>query len=82
MNTPTGNGAVLTAHEAIIQTASVEIQTLRVGKKQVTMGMFRQLPYKHLIDWSALVAVCRGFPVGIAYDGTPWGGIRVRRDTS
>jgi hypothetical protein len=56
------NGAALTAHEATIQTASVEIQTLRVGKKQVTMGMFRQLPRAVLLDYDTL-----------QLHGVPWG---------
>jgi hypothetical protein len=68
------NGAVLTAHEAMIQTATVEIHTLRVGKKQVTMGMFRQLPYEELIDWEELWAVSDGYDVDTAFFiGTPWG---------
>jgi hypothetical protein len=49
---------VITAHEATIQTATVAIQTLRVGKKQVTMGMFRQLPYRHFVDWNILAICC------------------------
>jgi hypothetical protein len=51
MTTATRNGAVLTAQEATIKTAQVEIQVLKVGNKQVTMGMFRQLPYRDLINW-------------------------------
>jgi hypothetical protein len=73
MATTTGNGVALAAHEAIIQTASVNIQTLRVGKKQVTIGLFRQLPYGELIEWNMLGAVCGGFPVATVYAGTPWG---------
>jgi hypothetical protein len=54
MSSTSCNGAVLTAHEATIQTAQVEIQVLKVGKKQVTMGMFRQLPYKSILDWPGI----------------------------
>jgi len=61
----TSNGKVLTAHEATISTAQVEIQTLRVGKKQVTMGMFRQIPYEPLIDLDTMTL-----------RGVPWGHVR------
>ena len=46
---------VITAHAATIQTATVEIQVMRIGKKQVTMGMFRQLPYRTFVDWPAVL---------------------------
>jgi hypothetical protein len=62
MATTTGNGVALAAHEAIIQTASVNIQTLRVGKKQVTIGLFRQLPCDTLLD-----------PETLQLRGVPWG---------
>jgi hypothetical protein len=71
------NGKTLTTHEATIQTAQVAIQVLRVGKKQVTMGMFRQLPHKPLVDWWDMVdAAERGWweeesPLRI--QGRPWG---------
>jgi hypothetical protein len=56
------NGKTLTTHEATIQTAQVEIQVLKVGKKQVTMGLFRQLPVAPLVDVDSL-----------ALRGDPWG---------
>ena len=52
---------ILTAKEATIQTVQVEIQTLKVGK-QVTMGLFRQLPLKELVD-----------PRTLKLAGVPWG---------
>ena len=73
----TSNGKVLTAHEATISTAQVEIQTLRVGKKQVTMGMFRQIPYEPLIDLDTMTL--RGVPWGHA--GRPDAG-RIPHDTA
>jgi hypothetical protein len=51
MTTARHNGTVLTAHEATIQTAQVAIKVLRMGKKQVTMGMFRQLPVRPIVPW-------------------------------
>jgi hypothetical protein len=51
---------VLTVHEATVQTVSIAIQTLRVGKKQVTMGLFRQLPYAQVVNWRALVKSLSG----------------------
>lgn len=56
------NGAVLTAHEATVQTVQVEIQVMKVGKKAVTMGLFRQLPHRPVLDVDTL-----------AFQGTPWG---------
>jgi hypothetical protein len=59
------NGAVLTAHEATVQTAQVEISVIKVGKRQVTQAMFRQIPYASLIDHETLTL-----------RGTPWGYVR------
>jgi hypothetical protein len=56
------NGAVLTAHEATVQTAQVEIRVMKVGKKQVTMGLFRQLPLRP-------ITTCPG----TLFEGEPWG---------
>jgi hypothetical protein len=53
---------ILTTKEATVQTVQVEIQTLRVSKKQVTMGLFRQLPYERLVD-----------PETVQLCGVPWG---------
>ena len=53
---------VLTVHEATVQTVQVEIKVLKVGKKQVTMGLFRQLPLKELVD-----------PRTLKLAGVPWG---------
>jgi hypothetical protein len=77
MPTHQRNGAVLTAQTATIQTAQVSIQVLRVGTKQVTMGMFRQLPLKPLVDWCAfLEAEEQGrweVRAPLQHAGTPWG---------
>lgn len=40
----------LTVHNATLQTASVEIQTLTISGKQVTLAVFRQLRETELID--------------------------------
>jgi hypothetical protein len=53
---------VQTVRDATVQTVSISIQTLRVGTKQVTMGMFRQLPYRDVID-----------PVTHTLQGRAWG---------
>jgi hypothetical protein len=44
------NGRRITTHEATITTASIEIKTLTVRSKQVTLAVFRQLHNKALID--------------------------------
>ena len=63
--TSSRNGAVLTTHETTIQTAQVEIRVMKVGKKQVTMGMFRQLPYEQVVDFGDLLTYMRA-------DLSPW----------
>src|ERR1043165_4278733 len=52
----------LKIQEATVQTVQVEIKALKVGKKQVTMGLFRQLPYAILLD-----------PQTVQLRGLPWG---------
>ena len=56
---------ILTTHEATVQTVQVEIQVLKVGKKQVTMGLFRQLPREVLLD-----------PDTLQLRGVPWGHVQ------
>jgi hypothetical protein len=43
---------VLTAQNAVINTASVQIKTLTVAGKQVTLAVFRQLIEEHIFDWA------------------------------
>jgi hypothetical protein len=51
MSTATKNGLLaLDAASATITTASVTIRTLRVGTKQLTQAVFRQLPSRNLVD--------------------------------
>lgn len=52
----------LSANEATITTATVNIRTLRVGTKQLTQSVFRQLPKRVLIDYEAIKLL-----------GTVWG---------
>lgn len=40
----------LTAENAVIKTASVEVKTLTISGKQVTLAVFRQLPEIEVID--------------------------------
>jgi len=56
---------IITTHEATIQTVQVEIKALKIGKKQVTMGLFRQLPYAELLD-----------PETVQLRGVPWGWVQ------
>jgi hypothetical protein len=53
---------ILTTKEVTVQTVQVTIQALKVGPKQVTMGLFRQLPYGELVD-----------PQTVQLRGVPWG---------
>lgn len=50
------------AEEASIRTASVEIRTLTVNGKQMTMGVFRQLVIENVLS-----------PEARALKGRPWG---------
>jgi len=54
--------ATLNVHEATVHTVEITIHTLRVGKKQVTMGLFRQLQRAPLVD-----------PRTLTLHGVPWG---------
>lgn len=49
------------ARSALISTASVEIKTLTLNGKQMTLAVFRQLPEGGLIDWEGYL------------QGDPWG---------
>src|SRR5262245_33314229 len=60
-----GVSVVLKVQEAKVQTAHVTIQALKVGTKQVTMGLFRQLPLETLLDTKTL-----------QLQGVPWGYVR------
>jgi hypothetical protein len=57
------------AHEATITTARVEIKTLTIGGKQVTLAVFRQLPEEDWLD-------ANGHPKGWA-----WGTVNYHPDS-
>jgi hypothetical protein len=56
------NGRRITTHEATVKTAAVEVKTLTISGKQVTLAVFRQLKEEALID-----------PQTLEYRGIPWG---------
>lgn len=64
MNTQTGatNGRVASGEAAEVVTATVEIAMVRIGRKQMTLSVFRQLPLAPVID-----------PNTAELRGTPWG---------
>jgi hypothetical protein len=71
-STPPKNRLVaLEAAAAEITTASVSIHILRVGNRQLTMGTFRQLPTRELID-----------PVKVELKGVVWGWVNYLCDHS
>lgn len=48
---------VLHVSDVAITTATVEIQVIRIGAKQMTLAVFRQLPHKDIFDdWGSLLA--------------------------
>ncbi len=55
-------GRKVTTHEATIQTATVEVKSLTIGGRQVTLSVFRQLQREPVIDLEA-----------VKLDGVPWG---------
>ena len=68
----TDNGTVppllpLEAAEAAIQTTTITIRALHVGKKQMTQSVFRQLPEADLVDQEE-----------VKLDGVPWGWVNYR----
>lgn len=59
----------ITAEEAIVKTASVELKTLTISGKQVTLAVFRQLEEEWLLD----AATCE-------LAGVPWGRVNYHPD--
>src|SRR5215510_10980403 len=62
-----------TAHiiDVSISTATVDIQVMRIGTKQMTLAVFRQLPYRNIFDRSGtLVAPTWGW-VNYDRNGSP-----------
>lgn len=56
--------SAINVENAKINTASIEIKTLTVSNRQLTMGTFRQIEEDHLIDFKLL-----------KLNGIPWGRI-------
>jgi hypothetical protein len=61
-NTQGGDVVELDAADASITTATVTIQAMKVGKRQMTQSIFRQLPEERIVDDENIVLT-----------GTPWG---------
>ncbi len=59
-------GRKITAHEATIHTATVEVKTLTISGRQVTLSVFRQLPQQSLF-------VFNESDCSISLAGVPWG---------
>jgi hypothetical protein len=58
---------VIEASQATIQTATVEVKVIKIGKRQLTLSVFRQLPERQVIDAELL-----------ALRGEPWGRVNYR----
>src|SRR5687768_4856488 len=50
----------ISAHEAVVKTATVEVKSLTISGKQVTLAVFRQLIDDDIIDVSGDTPVLRG----------------------
>jgi hypothetical protein len=59
----------ITTEQATIRTATVEVKTLTLGRRQMTLSVFRQLPDFHIIS----NAVVRGHDWKLDLLGDPWG---------
>jgi hypothetical protein len=64
--TPPSNGALLHKRHATVHTATIDVKVMRVDKKQVTMGLFRQLDAESIFNVDGTLA------------GTPWGRVNYR----
>ena len=62
--TANGSGRRISVHDATIKTATVEIRTLTVSGKQVTLAVFRQLLEEPILDSDM---------VDVTPKGEPWG---------
>lgn len=60
---------ILTTHEASVTTATVEIRTLTINGKQVTLAVFRQLPESPVLDCETG-----------EFLGRPWGTVNYHPD--
>ncbi len=72
--------AVSDTQELTIQTASVDVKILRVGKKQMTLSVFRQLPKEDLLAGYSRPRRISGRAEDEDFElherGTPWGIVR------
>lgn len=62
-------GKVIDVDQAKLSKVSVDIQVVRVGGKQMTLAVFRQLVHEPLIDWKTL-----------QLRGVPWGWVNYHKD--
>lgn len=64
---------IIDVQEATINTVSVEIRTLTISRKQVTLAVFRQLPMLDIIE-------DYGIEVGLREGAVPWGTVNYHWD--
>jgi hypothetical protein len=62
-------GRVITTHEAVVKTATIQIKTLAIRNKQVTLAVFRQLQQEDLLDQDTCEV-----------QGIPWGRVNYHPD--
>ena len=63
---------VITTHEAQIETLQVSVQVVRIGPKQMTLAVFRQLPYEDLVRGVRFVPAPELWP----FTGILWGRVQ------
>jgi hypothetical protein len=62
------NDQSIHVEDASLSTVSIEVKVLRIGKKQMTLAVFRQLPKRELIDEAGNIV------------GVPWGHVNYHQD--
>jgi hypothetical protein len=68
MPTP-ANGAPISTAEAKVLTATIAVKVIRLGKRQLTQAVFKQLPTRHIIN-----------PEKFTLRGKPWGVVNYHWD--
>lgn len=66
----------LNVHEATVNTVTVTVKTLTIGRRQVTQAVFRQLIKEQLLDFNELL----NDDPELTFRGLPWGTVNYHPD--
>lgn len=62
----------ISTNEATIQTCTIDVRVMKIGKRQVTLSVFRQLPVRHIIDTRGMNDPGRDYSMSGWPDWTDW----------